>query len=181
MIKTGTKNKINVHFTLKDSYKVYVKQCKDIGAKPSSYKVFMSFNKDINRDIHTSMIYENFEFHMPYRLGILSIKKNKPKAKIDEEGNVNLSSLGVDWCSTKKYWSEIYPGKTPDELKLIKNKTLVYYENKHTDGYKMMHHYDKRTAIFNGKNLFQFRATREYMREIKKAVTTNKQLDFFIL
>lgn len=181
MNKLGTKNKIDVHFTLKDSYKTYKKQCKELGCKASSYSTFMSFNKDMNKDIHNRMIYDNMEYQMPYRLGILSIKKTKPKAWVDAEGNVSLKSLGVDWNETKKYWAQIYPGQSPEELKLIPNKTLVYYENKHTDGYKMMHHYDKKKAVFVGKSLFQFRATREYIREIKKAVTTNKQLDFFIL
>lgn len=118
---------------LKDIYKFYREQYPFHKIKVNK---FNGICRDINLRIAHAIITESFEFKLPYRLGFLSIVKNKQIVEV-VNGKIKPRKANIDWGLTRKTWKEDYPGKSIKELKEIKNKKLYYRLNEHTDGYIM--------------------------------------------
>lgn len=125
------------------------------------------------------MIFENLEYNMPARLGALRIKKKLSKPRLDENGNLDLRGLPINWKKTKEYWQKLYPDKSPEEIKAIKDKPLVRELNEHTDGYKVMWKWDKITCNIPNQSIYQLDMTREYDRLLSKAAKTVKNLEYY--
>lgn len=135
------------------------------------FKVYIDYVKEL-------MVYNSFKFTMPNRLGVLSIYGYKVKLKLTPEGELDKRNLRVDWYNTKKYWAELYPGKTPQELKEIKDKPKLFYTNKHSDGKRYRIHWNKVTAIFKHKRTYKTSPVRQFVRYIAKAIIQDNRLDF---
>lgn len=140
-------------------------------------KYFQIFKEYIAYVRHI-MIHNSFTFHMPGKLGSLYFFKYKVKLKLTEDGKLDKRNLRVDWINTKKLWSEVYPGKTPAELKLIKNKPKLFHLNKHSDGFRIRCHWDKTTAVFRYKSIYKIKLLRVFSRELAKGMLTNPKIDF---
>lgn len=61
-----------------------------------TYSTFMMILSDLNIALRESIVYNSFEFNIPYRLGVLSIKKNKREVYFDKDGKL-VNTLPVDW------------------------------------------------------------------------------------
>lgn len=140
-------------------------------------KYFEIFDMYIDYVKHL-MVYNSFKFTMPYRLGTVAIYGYKVKIKLMPDGSLDKRNLRIDWNATKKYWAEIYPNKTPQELKLIKNKPKLYHTNKHSDGKRYRIQWIRTTATFRFKMHYNVKPLRQFVRFIAHAIIHDKRLDF---
>lgn len=139
----GTKNKIKNVLTLKHSYKYYIK---DIDKSSKFYikeKQYRDICEDFNRMIMTEII-ENGEFFViPYRLGVLRIKKRR----------IDLNNLKPNF----KVFNEEH----------IKSKFL----NEHSGGYYCRFYWNKNiNTIVTNKTLYSFIPTRYNKRYLAKTI-----------
>ena len=137
------KNKIQKPLTLKHSYEYYLKDIRldsKYNIDWNQYKeIISSFNKEVMR----AMIEDGFIFKLPYRMGILRIRKREN----------NLDKLKPDWSTYNVSNQE------------IKNK----YLNSHTDNYYVRFYWAKnKEAIIRNKTLYAFIPTRDNKRYLSK-------------
>lgn len=126
-----------------------------------------------NKLVSEMIINEAYDFRLGGRLGYLSVKKLKPKLTLKTDGSLDVkkSILKVDWYKTRELWKS-----NPDALK---NKKVIYYENKHTEGYTYGWRWDKKPSKVKNKNVYSFKATRDNSRAINIALKNNKNIDYF--
>lgn len=130
-------------------YKTYAK-------KPLPRYLYCQICSDFNQRVSDKVIKESFEFKIPFGLGYLRIRKNKLEIKI-KDGKLVKDNLLPDWTSTRKLWSQLYPGKSFEEIKQIPNKKLIYFTNEHTDGYVMKWYWDKRITSFKNQSVYSIK------------------------
>lgn len=140
---------------------------------------------NVLRDFFTAvvniMIYEGKEFSMSYKLGSIRVRKSKIKIKLNKDGKLDKRYLIPDWGACRKLWKKLYPDKTWKEIVAIKDKPMVYHENKHTDGYKHEWHWDKSTCLVRNSSAYTFDMTRGNDRKLSKALKTEGyKLDYSI-
>lgn len=137
------------------------------------YKEFNDLLTDLNIGLRNLIIEQSFEFNIPYRMGILSIRKNKPEPYIDNEGNL-VNTLPVDWKATKELWANDEQAK--------EKKTLVRHLNKHSQGYVMRWKYDLSTANYKNKSVYRFVPCRDAKRMITPTVKDqNNKIDYYLV
>jgi len=124
------------------------------------------------------MIFNNYEYLLPSRLGSFRIKKKKIEPTLDKDGNLNVGKLSVDYKKTKKLWEELYPDVTAKDLKQIKDKPLIRELNEHTDGYRCFWFWDKMTCNVLNQSAYVLEMTRTNKQLLSKAVRTN-ELEFY--
>lgn len=124
------------------------------------------------------MIFNNYEYLLPAHLGSFRIRKKKVEPQINEEGELSVGKLSVDYKKTKKLWEEKYPGKTGVELKAIPDKPLVRELNEHTDGYRCSWYWDKMTCNVRNQSAYILTMTRTNKQLLSRAITTN-DLEFY--
>ena len=71
------KNKIQNVLTLKHSYQYYIKDISETSKYNIDYKTYRSVCEDANKLLSSMIVDEGFFFNIPYRLGLLRIKKKK--------------------------------------------------------------------------------------------------------
>jgi hypothetical protein len=158
------KNKVTKDYGFEDIYKQYKELSKNPLEKKLVRKVLMEFNTEILRHV----VYDGYDFSMGYRLGSIRIKKFNNALRLNKEGEI-ANKLRVDWEKTKKKWEELYPGKSPKELKQIKNKVLIFHLNEHTDNYVFRWFWDKVTCNLLNQSAYFFEPIRPIKREAAKA------------
>ena len=172
--KRGRRKNI-ADFKTKDIFKYYKEKYKENALTQSQVrKIWKTFYPEIIK----YMIFNNYEYLLPHHLGSFRIKKKKIEPKIDKDGNLDVGKLSVDYKATKKLWEERYPGKTAEELKMIKNKPLVRELNEHTNGYRCFWYWDKITCNVLNQSAYVLEMTRTNKQLLSKAVSTN-DLEFY--
>lgn len=166
-----TKGKYKAEVATTNFYKYYISNIEKGTVYDIDKTLFTKILKDINKEIMKLIVTTNYEFVMPYRLGTLSIKKFKTKLKLDTDGNLIKSNIPIDYGKTLALW------KVSPEAK--EAKKVVYFLNKHTDGYRYTFHWDKKIAVLKNKSAYQFKASRANNRMINVALLTIEGLDFF--
>ena len=168
--------KYPIDYGNEDIFKYYIKKT----GNPNNLKqkVFFQIFKEYIQYVRQLMIENAFQFTLPYNMGKFRLYKYKVKIKFDENGNLDKRNLRVDWDATKKYWAQLYPGKTMAELKLIDNKPKLYFTNKHTDGFRIRLRWFRGTALFKMKSIYTLKLLRVFSREIAKAVKENPHIDY---
>ena len=96
---------------------------------------------------------------MPYRLGMLSIKKSKLKIKI-VNNQPQKNKLVPDWEKCWELWNKEYPGMTRKDVNAIKGKTTIYNMNYHTNGFVMRWTWDRGTCFAKNHTVYQFKPTK---------------------
>lgn len=163
--------KYNADYTIEDVYKFYKAQCKEKGTEPIDITVFRKIIKYYNQEVCKSIVYNNDEFRLPFRLGYLRIKKYKTKFKIDKDGNLKTSYLKPDWKATKELWEKNEEAK--------ENKKIVYHTNRHTSGFYYKWFWDKRVCNIKNSSVYSLVMTRGNKRMIPEAVKNNEDIDYF--
>ncbi len=176
-----TEGKHKADITTKHLYKYYLANIPKIdslagGKTRGSYdikqKEYSNILKDINKGITDIIVLENFEFKIPYQLGIKSMKQKKLKYKLDENGELDTRFLSVDYKATKDLW------KNDEEAKL--KKTLIFHTNEHTDGNRMSYWWSKSGAKTLGIAAYYFVACRDVKRKPAKYLRNpDYKLKFF--
>lgn len=131
------KHKIRGSLGVYDAYKYYRKN------KPKEKKYiltesqYFSIIRQVN-NIVADNIANGKEIVLPYRMGIIELRKFNTSIKIGENGEV-ITNLPIDWDSTIKLWYEdedAYTKKTlirfneQEQFKIVYNKSKANYNNK---------------------------------------------------
>ena len=141
--------------TLKDAYKHYTADLPETSPFNVEYNLYRQICEAFNKQICKYILKEAGEFHLPYRLGSIRIKKTKM-----DYSNKNM--MRPDWKRTKEL------GKT------------VYHLNDHTDGFRYRWAWNKSNVVTVGKKLYSFYATRTNKRELARLLKDDDiKVDYF--
>jgi hypothetical protein len=170
------KRKVIADYKFEDIYKFYKEQYKE---KALPKAIVRKIYSKIFPAIVKLMVFENFQYRMPKRLGYLSVKKKEVGPKLDSDGKLDTRTLSVNWKKTKQLWQEIYPDKTEIEIKAIKDKPLVRELNEHSNGYRCLWYWDKTTCNIKNQNAYYIDMTRTNDHILSNGIKYNN-LNFYI-
>ena len=157
--RKGKKNKVKPGFGIRDYYNFYKKRYES-KRHSIEYKRYKNIMSDFNQLIIEEIVFKNYEFKLPYRLGILELRKLKPEVKIKNGKIINRNP--IDIRSTMNLWEQDNSAK--------ENKILIRYTNKHTNGYIFFIKYYKSSAHYKNKSAYTFEIFRKVNNLITKAV-----------
>lgn len=156
-----------------DFYSHYRKNAKIERIERTQYDRFL---KELLTTYSEAIVKENMQVKLG-KLGYIRVQA-KQMSFVDKDGNL-AKSLRVDWIKTWKYWEKKYEGKTRDEITKIENKTVLYFENEHTNGEFYKHLWDNATAVVKFKRFYMFKPSRQYSRMITKIVSDPNRKVFY--
>lgn len=168
-----SKEKIKIDIHTEDFFNYYKKHTFDDNAESKFYltpKQYGAFIKTYFDELTDKMIFENYHFNIPYRMGTLSIRKYQRGIKI-VDGKVR-DNFPVDWNETLKLWER------DEEAK--EKKVLVKHLNKHSDGYVYKWIWNRQKMNTPNHMKWYFRPTRTNKLKLKAAINS-KMVDFYDL
>ena len=115
-----------------------------------------------NKAISKEMLENAFEYILPFRLGIIRIKKYKAHYKVDEETGKIIGNLSPNWKATKELWK--------DNEKAKSEKKLVYHTNEHSDGYQYKWYFSNYRSNCINKSAYCFIPSRTNKRELASLI-----------
>ena len=151
-------HKVSITCGLWDAYKDFRAKYKLVYPKLKR-KDYVNICHRVNDALIDKIIKESMEFRMPYRLGTLSVKKNKVLLAV-KDGVLEKHRLIPDWGKTWEMWNNDNPGLTRKEIFKIKDKKIIYNMNHHTNGYVMKWFWDKGTSYVPNHSVYYFRPTK---------------------
>lgn len=113
------------------------------------------------------IINNEYSYKIFGRLGIITVKKIKTYIKF-KEGKLK-TNLPINYKETNLLW------KNNPEAK--KNKKYVYYENKHSNGFKYKFCYLKYTANYANKSLYNLKINRQLKRKLADLIYTAGEIE----
>lgn len=128
----------------------------------SKYNIPVKLYNNILKDFHKLVsddILNGKDFTLFERLGVIGIRKNKIKIKVEDNGKVQTNAP-VDYKATKELWKE---NKEAKEKKL-----LIRHINTHTRRYIHRWYWDKYHANFRNKTAYSFIPCRANKRKLAK-------------
>ena len=164
MFKRGS-GKYNSSVLSRDYYEWYICTVSD----PLPYGLFKAIFKDFIEEVMVEVIFHNYEFSMPAKMGSIYIREKTYEIRLTADGEIDKSRLVPDWQKTLKKWAKLYPDTPPEGIKNIENKPMIYLENEHTDGTLKQWYWNKVTCNFKYQNFYKFNATRTWDRVLAKA------------
>lgn len=136
-------NKIQNVLTLKHSYQYYIKDISENSKYHIEYNLYRSICEDTNKLISDELLEGTF-LNLPYRLGLIRIKKHK----------INYKNLKPDFGLFNSTEGE------------LKNKHL----NEHSGGYYCMFYWNKKSCVVKNKTYYCFIPTRTNKRRLAKNI-----------
>jgi len=167
--RKGKKNKVKPGYGIRDYFKFYTKEYTTTKHE-LEYKKYKDIVAEFNQSIIDEIVFKNYEFKLPYRLGILQLRKVKPEVKVNNGKIINKNPVNIR--ATMQLWEKDPTAKT--------RKILIRYTNKHTNGYIFFIKYYKTTANYKNKSVYNFEIFRKVNGLIKKAVT-EYNIDTYII
>lgn len=150
---------------------------KKLASNPVSQKVYNAFIKELLETFSTAIVETGLELRIP-RVGKFRVRSNN--LHFFKKDGTRSKKLKVNWEETWKFWEKKYQGLTRNEIVAIKNKTVLYHENEHTQQEFYEHHWDKLTTVLKFKSFYNFKASRQYSRLIAKVVKSpNRQVFYY--
>lgn len=132
-------------------------------------KVIDTFNKKLRDEV----LYNSFDYNIPFRLGLLGIRKKKLTPWINEEGKL-INPLPIDWKATMDLWEIDSIAKS--------QKKLVRHFNEHSKGFIAQWYYSTSKATYQWKSAYSFvpcRTAKLELGEIMKDEDNN--IDYYLL
>jgi hypothetical protein len=157
-------------YGIRDAFKFYKK--KHAADENINSSEFSTICKDFNKRVSNLVIYENFSFLLPFRLGRIRIRKYKPKTYIQKDGTLDKSRLRPDWYATKKLWAK--------DPKAKEEKKLVFHLNNHTDGFQHRWFWEKLTSNVKNNSAYSFIPSRNNKRTLAFVLKNDElEVDYF--
>lgn len=178
--RKGIKNKNKADYGIPDYYKYYKSRYMDNDNSRSfltqaDYNVskteYNSIISEFNTEIKRLIIDESYDYKLPVNMGIIGLRKYKPKIKI-EDGKITTNKLPINPRATRALWDENPEAK--------EKKIYIRYTNKHTDGYVFTVKHFRSSARFKNKTIYKFEFLRPFCREVSERAKENS-IDAFIL
>lgn len=163
------KKRDDKYISIPEFYKEYVKLCKAENIKPYSKKTFNLFHSKLNLEIRNKIIYEGFDWDLPYNLGSIAIYKYKRKLRKKEDGTYNLP---------------INQRRTAELRKTDPNAKPVYFLNSHTGGFKVKIIWRRReNNSIRHLAFYGFATCKPFRYAVTKAVTdpTQRIIDNYLI
>lgn len=135
----------------REIFKFYQKKCWNKDLKPHKELLCNRIWSDCNLYIKDLILKESDLVQLPYRLGIIKVRKNK----INYRGRPE-NKLPIDWGLTNK----------------------MGYKVRYTNDYSYRIVWDKRNCIVPGKTFYYFKAAKHIRRELAKCIKIDK-IDYF--
>lgn len=137
------------------------------------YSTYCKVLDIFNLNIRDLILYSSFDFNMPFRLGMLGIRKRRLTPWFDEDENL-VNPLPINWGETLKLW-EVDP-------KAKEEKKLVRHYNQHTKGFVARWYFSKKTATFKWKSAYAFIPCRTAKKELSKILKDETStIDYYLL
>lgn len=165
----GIENKIKIHYGTADYYKFYKEKYSKKYTEVSR-KQYNDIISDANQLIADMITQEGIDFKIPFQLGVLGVRKYKPKVSLSEDGHL-INKLPVNPIETRKLWD------TNPEAEA--KKIYIRYVNKHTNGYVFTLYYFKNKAMYKNKKAYVLIGKRSLKRALAKSIK-DKLIDAFI-
>lgn len=182
--KGKQEEKHKTHIATEDFYNFYAEAYfkqkeeskKTIIKKNSKYyltkKQYSKILDSFNTEVRNLMVYDNFEYRLPARLGYLLVTKKKITPYIGKDGEYK-NPLPVNWKDTLDLWKE--------DAKARESKKLIRYDNKHFNGHLAKWTHSKKTAIFTWKSAYAFVACRTAKTMLGAAILDkNINVDYYL-
>lgn len=144
-----TKPKSHTITSFYSGYLKFIGESKRLNIPYHKFRLILNHYFKYLRD---QILYQSRTVKLPYRMGYVSIIKQKPKRY---DGN----SLRIDYNATNKY------GK------------VIYHLNEHSNGYKYRFYWSKLQSAVINKSKYQLVATRSNKRELARIIK-NKERDY---
>jgi hypothetical protein len=149
-------------------------------------RIFKSQYRKLLADYYSAaskiIIYDSFSLYLSHKMGSILIYKYKSDLTYNnKDGSIKKYRLPIDWVKTKEIWKEDYGDIPMSEMKLIKDKPLVYLFNDHSDGYQYKWHWDKRSCVARNQSMYYFKPVRSNKRKLAKAIKTLSYIDYPLL
>ena len=110
---------------------------------------------------------------MPYRLGLLGIRKKKLTPWINKEGEL-VNPLPIDWKATMDLW------EVDEEAKRLKKRVRHY--NEHTKGFIAQWYYSTTKATYQWKSAYSFIPCRTAKLDLSKILKDeDSKIDYYLL
>ena len=137
-----SKNKIQNSLTLKQSYQYYIKDIDETSIKYIDYNLYKAICTEFNKELIDYIVLEGKHFVIPYRLGILKIRKRK-----------------IDYNNLR-----------PNFNMFNKTGIKTLHLNEHSGGFYCRYHWNKTTAIVKNKTAYSFIPTRTNLRYLSSVI-----------
>ena len=152
-------HKIHSDYKMVDYYKHY----KSTGGKLTS-KQFGAILKDVMGTLGGMLITEGFNWRLPSGLGKLRIFKRLTCTSF-KDGKL-ITNRAIDFKATNDLWEVNEDAK--------KNKTLVYHDNYHSDGFVYNIRYIKKGANYKNKGVYSLQVSRTLKRMLASRIKAGK-------
>lgn len=149
-----------VTHTLKHIYKMYVAKKEEKNQTPLIESKFKGVAYSFMKGLSDLILKEAFEYKIPARMGYLRIRSSKLKYKI-RDGRIIPKKGIINWGECRKLWYEMNPGLTLKEIKLIKDKPIIFYTNEHTNGEVYRWYWDKHTCMVPRHTIYTFEPVKQ--------------------
>ena len=158
-----------------DMYDFYYNSLDSIELKSSynlSKEKFAEVVSIMNTTMVENMITNNFVITLPFRLGNISIVKNKQNNTVEEDGTLSKKGRAIDWKSTMDLWKENPEAK--------EEKTLIYFTNPHTGGFICKWKWYRKAPYAKNSRFYKFYPLRKWKRLLAKVLKNPlNDYDFF--
>lgn len=159
--RKGKKNKIKHGYGIGDYYNFY----KENYDNPVDKKLYRKIIKDYHQQLYTEIIEHAYDFKLPFRLGVLCLRKYKPKLELRSDNKL-INNNPPDFKKTKELWERDPEAK--------KNRVIVRHLNRHSNGFVFTFKYFKQTANYKNQTVFQFEPVRKVKQYINKCIKNFK-------
>lgn len=160
-----SKNKIKVHYGMKDYYDFYQETYNNPKITKALYNKIISA---ANKEIIELVLNQNIDYKLPHLGSVLTIRKDKRVPKI-KDGKV-INPAPVDWVTTKKLWA--------DDEEAKEKKILVKHLNLHTSGYVFRIYMKKFGSSFRNRTVYKFKPSRNFARSLSDRIKDDNKDKF---
>lgn len=179
------KLKHKIHITSKDFYDFYANTYFREGKKGKGIKkriiytskyyltrqMYTRILETINKKLMDSIVNEAMDCTLTSRLGIICIRKKKPKCEFNEAGEF-INNMPINWKETRKYWRE-----NPEAMK---NKQSIRHTNLHSGQWVGRFMWVKSHCNLTNKSAYSFKPCRTATENLAKIFKNeDREVDYF--
>jgi hypothetical protein len=171
------KREILADYKTTDIYRYYKKNCKH---SPITRAQFTAILEGFHDKISDKIVWDNFEFYMPGRMGSIYLIKKESVFFINEKtGKAETKFLKLDFAACKKKWEALYPGLTGEEIAAIPDKPKIFWLHENTDGKYARWFWDKSLCIVPNKIAYYFEPVRAIKNKVSNYINTFNRVDYY--